>query len=213
MAPSRHGSSVAALEMGAVALRPPDPLRPSGAKQKGFALLHFLQYVAETYGPETERAFVESIPPSVRDHVDRRILTSAGWVPLELYTAGILWLVEHRHGGDPRAGIDLGFDLATRDIGAFFRVIMGFASPARIIGLGSRFWRSYFDTSELLVLGSGEGTVSAEVRGWPFDAPASYYELAGSLLAWLVASRAKAASIEKLAVLAPGRLLMEARWT
>ena len=78
--------------------------------------------------------------------------------------------------------------------------------------MSSRFWRSYFDRSEFVVVESGPGYLRAEVRDWPLTNAAVGYELGGALLAWLQASRASAPVLQRLAWLRPGVLFLDATW-
>ncbi|MEW6431384.1 MAG: hypothetical protein AB1730_07720 [Myxococcota bacterium] len=193
--------------------RSADPAAPSGVRIKGFTVVHLLDWLEETRGTEAVAGWVATLPDAVRPTVDRRALTSVGWLPIELYFHGVRHVVDTFHGGDVRGALHVGHAMASRDIGAFFRAAMRFASPTTVLSLSGRFWKSYFDQSELVVTGSTPKSCTAEIHGWPFNDPVSWHELGGSLVAWMEASRAQEVRLTHFEVAGPGLLRLEATWT
>ncbi len=187
-----------------------DPLVLSGGNMKGFALLH-LYDVMDTIAPTLAEEWRAQLPEPVRGKVDRRAFTSASWMPVEYYFHGVGWLAG-RLGAQPRGALDLGFQIASRDIGAFFRFVMSMASPATVLTLSGRFWRSYFDQSSMQSTLVGDNGAVCEVRDWPLRDDVSPHEMAGSLVAWIEASRAEEVRITKLEVTGPGHFTFGVRW-
>lgn len=195
---------------GGVSLGGLDVSKPSGANMKGFTVVHLMEHMdsLELDGSMTWR---QTLPPSVRPQVDRRLLTSVSWVAMELYYDGVRWLAD-RHFGGARGALNVGHALASRDINAFFRFIFSLASAPTVMSLGGRFWRSYFDRSSLQVLTSSANDVVGEVRDWPIYDEAALYELQGSLVAWIEASRAKDMRVTKFEVVSPTVISFAATW-
>lgn len=189
-----------------------DPASPTGARMKGFTVVHLLAWLEETRGAAAVTAWVDSLPEALRPLVDRRSLTSVGWLPIELYFHGVRHVVDTFHGGDARAALGIGHAMASRDIGAFFRAAMRFASPTTVLSLSGRFWRSYFDISALSVTGSTAKSCTAEIRHWPFNDPVAWHELGGSLVAWMEATRAQNVRLTRFEVAEPGLLRLDASW-
>lgn len=189
-----------------------NPAQPSGARMKGFALVHLLDWLKGQHGEAAVQQWTASLPEKLRATVDRRSLTSVGWIAIELYFNAIRFVVDTYSRGDPRGAIALGHTMANKDIGAFFRAAMSFASPTTVLSLSGRFWKSYFDQSELVVIDSTSRSCAAELRGWPFNDPVSWHELAGSLVAWMEASRASNVRITRFELLAPNQLRLDSAW-
>ena len=106
----------------------------------------------------------------------------------------------------------VGYDAASKDIGAFFRVVMKFASPTMSMQLSGRFWRSYFDKSSLHIVSSTAVSCSLEVRGWPLRDEHSLHEVCGSLMAWMTASRANEVRVSRFELTAADAFAMDAAW-
>ena len=86
-------------------------------------------------------------------------------------------------------------------------------SPSTVLGLSGRFWKSYFDQSSLNLLDSTPVSCAAEIRNWPLPDMTSLYEMAGSLIAWAEASRARDVRVTTLDVVRPGVMLLEMKWS
>jgi len=168
---------------------PVEVSRPCGGTMKGFALLHLMDSM-DAIGPDTVDVWRATLPPSAKAATDRKVITSVAWIPMEYYFDAVTWLTRRQHQG-PRGALALGHEMASRDIGAFFRFVLGFTTPATIVSLSGRFWKSYFSQSTLRVTDATERGCLAHVEGWPLADEVSAYELAGSLIAWMEASRAK----------------------
>ena len=184
--------------------------RPSGAQMKGFPLIHLLD-VMDAAGPEVASSWRATLPESVRPQTERKAITSVAWVPVELYFHGVSWLAKERHGG-VRGAIGIGHATATRDIGAFFRVVLGFTSPATILKMSGRFWKSYFTHSSLLVVSSSAHGCVTEIHDWPLRDEASLHEMAGSVIAWMEASRAKDVRVTAFERTSASSFRFEAQW-
>lgn len=189
---------------------PVDPSRPCGARMKGFGLVHLLDVMDER-DPLLAPAWRETLPLALRASTERRAVTSVAWIPIELYFHGVTWLAA-RDGGTRKALL-LGHQIASADIGAFFRFILSAASPAMVLGLSGRFWKSYFDRSALKVLSSTPTSCVAEISGWPLHDEISLHELAGSLVAWMEASRARDARLARFELVERDRLQLDASWS
>lgn len=181
-----------------------------GANMKGFALMHLFD-IMESVDPALPAEWCALVPERQRASVERRALTSSSWVPVEFYFHGVNWLAA-RLGQGPRAAVELGCRIASRDIGSFFRFVMSMASPATVLMLSGRFWRSYFDQSSMHATLVGDDGALCEVRDWPLRDETSPHEMAGSLIAWIEASRAKDVRVTRLEVTAPGHFTFAMRW-
>jgi len=190
---------------------PVDPARPSGAKMKGFPLLHLLDLMDQR-GPQVAAAWRATLPEALRASTERSALTSVSWVPVEFYFHGVTFLSQQQ-GAGARGALCVGHHTASQDIGAFFRFVLAMTSPATVLGLSGRFWKSYFDRSSLHVLSSTPTSVVVEARDWPLSDEHSLYEMAGSLVAWMEASRARNVCMPRLELTKPGILLIEANWS
>ncbi len=195
-----------------VRLRPFDASTLSGANMKGFALLHNLEAMKGARGEAYVREWQESLPASLAGYRDLRAVTSVGWLPVEAYFSSVAYRVEHEYAGDVRSAIRIGYENAQHDLGAFFRTAMSLASPATVMQLSGRFWRSYFDRGSLNILDSGPRHVSVEVREWPLADEVSIHELVGSLVAWMEAARAKDVRMTRFEVLRTGTYALEVTW-
>lgn len=190
---------------------PIDPARPSGARMKGFPLVHLLDLMDQT-GPELAATWRATLPLPVRASTERRSVTSVAWLPVELYFHGVEWLAAAKFHG-ARGGAQVGHHTASQDIGSFFRFVMSMTSPATVMQLSGRFWKSYFDVGSLHVIKSTSDSCVVEARDWPLHNETSLYEMAGSLVAWMEASRARDVRVSRLELVKPGCLLMEANWS
>jgi hypothetical protein len=194
-----------------VSYSPIDPARPCGARMKGFPLLHLLDLMDQT-GPGLAAEWRGTLPASLQASTERRAVTSVAWLPVEFYFHGVEWMATH-HYQNVRGGIQVGHFTASQDIGAFFRFVMSMTSPATVMQLSGRFWKSYFDVSSLHVIKSEPGMCIAEIRDWPLMNEASLYEMGGSLVAWMEASRAHDVRVPRLELIKPGVMALEARWS
>ncbi|MFO0598497.1 MAG: hypothetical protein U0228_24540 [Myxococcaceae bacterium] len=182
----------------------------SGTKMKGFTLLHLLDLIEKQ--PGGADAWRATLPESVRAQTERRAITSVAWLPMELYFHGVTWLTKQSPLG-VRHALSIGHAMAKQDIGAFFGFIMKFTSPTMVLGLSGRFWRSYFDASTLNVVASTATSVDAEIRDWPLRDEVSLHEMAGSLIAWMEASRAKNVRITRFERLSSSNFCVCASWS
>lgn len=189
---------------------PVDVGAPCGAKMKGFPLLHLLQLMDAT-GPEVANTWRATLPAAARPQTERQSITAVGWLPIELYFHGVDWLARTHQGG-VRGAIDIGHQSANKDIGAFFRIAMSFTSPATVMNVSGRFWKSYFDRSSLHVTNSGPNSCAAEVRDWPLRDEASLHEMAGSLVAWMEATRVTNVRMHRFELTKPGLFSLEVSW-
>ncbi len=194
-------------------LTPVDCARPSGAKMKGFGLLHLLDVIAETHGETAVAAWRATVPELQRREVERRALTSVGWIPMEYYFHAITWVTGTFHQGDLRQAIVLGHEVTRRDIGTLFRKAMSFASPFTVLKLSGRFWRGYFDQSKLVVRSTSKTSVVADVLEWPLQDAASLHELVGALACWMETTDARDVRLTRFELTAPGTVRLEASWS
>lgn len=185
----------------------------SGAQMKGFPLLHLLDVLEQARGGALADAWRATLPEAFRAKTERRAITSVSWLPIELYFHGVAWTGATLHGDRLRGSSIVGYQTASADIGAFFRFILSMASPTTVLGLSGRFWKSYFDVSTLTVTATGDRGCLAEVRDWPLRDDASLYEMVGSLVAWMEASRARDVRMTRFELLAPGNFVMECAWS
>ncbi len=194
-------------------LAPIDLGRPlSGARMKGFPLLHLFEVMGRSPDPSALERWRESLPEAHRAATDRRAITSITWLPIEYYFHAVAFAARALYGDGARHALRVGQDLARADIGAFFRFVLAMASPATVLNLSGRFWRSYFDVSSLTVTSQAARECTVEVRDWPLRDEVSLHELGGSLVAWMEASRAGDVRLERFELLEPGRLLVGCRW-
>ena len=114
---------------------------------------------------------------------------------------------------DLRKAIEFGHAMATRDIGAFFRAAMKFATAPTVFSLSGRFWRTYFDFGSLVMTTKNPPTADAELRDWPLMAEVAYYELAGSFVAWLEASKASNVRLSRLELTSASVLSLRLEWS
>ena len=185
----------------------------SGARMKGFPLLHLLNAMDQARGPGLADAWRATLPEALRANTDRRAVTSVAWIPIEYYFHGVGWLARELYGEGVRHAMRVGHQTAAADIGAFFRFVLAMASPSTVLSLSGRFWKSYFDQSTLTVTSSSAGQCVAEVRDWPLRDEVSLHEMAGSLVAWMEASRAKDVRMTRFELLGPGHFVLGCSWT
>jgi hypothetical protein len=196
-----------------VPLTPLDLSKPlSGAKMKGFPLLHLLDTFDAAPRPGLAAEWRASLPEQLRSSTERAAVTSVAWIPIEFYFHGVNFAAKALHGDDPRHAMKIGHHTASLDIGSFFRMVLSLASPATILSLSGRFWKSYFDVSRLTVKASGASSCAAEVSDWPLRDEVSLHEMAGSLVAWMEASRAKDVRMTRFELLAPGHFALDCSW-
>lgn len=200
-------AEIPTLKLGpGVQLAPVDFTKKSGVNLKGFALEALCNVAAERFGADVVESWKKLAG------VDLRAVTATAWFPLEYYYHLIEHLVTQRLHGDARGASEIGATTAKQEINAFFRFVLGFTTPTMVLGISSRFWRSYYDKTELKVVTSSANGVHVEVRDWPLMSEAVAYELAGSLSAWMEASRAKNVAITHLEYVSPGVLRVDASW-
>lgn len=193
---------------------PIDLTQPAcGAKMKGFPLLHLLDAMEAARGPEMAQAWRASLPQEIREKTERRAVTSVSWLPIEYYFHGVAWTARELLGPGARHVLRIGHQTAVADIGAFFRFVLSMASPATVLNLSGRFWKSYFDQSTLKVVTSTPNSCTAEVNGWPLRDEESLHEMAGSLVAWMEASRARDVKFSQFELVEPGHFVVEAGWS
>lgn len=193
-------------------LKPIDLTRLSGGRMKGFSLLQLFDTVEALHGPEVVQSWREALPAGSRAQVDRKALTSVAWVDVELYYHLVTHVVDTRFSGDPRHAMALGAAVAAKEIGTFFKVVLGFTTPAMVLSLSGRFWRSYFDRGELKVRESKGNQVQVQLRDWPLHDAVSLHELVGSLVQWMESSRGKDVRLSLVELIAPGCLDIAASW-
>ncbi|MBL8909138.1 MAG: hypothetical protein JNM17_00405 [Archangium sp.] len=183
----------------------------SGAKMKGFPLIHLLDLM-DHEGPEVAAEWRATLPEDVRAATERRAITSVAWVPFEYYFHGVGWLAQRR-GRGIRGAMEIGHHTANLDIGAFFRFVLAFASPSTVVSLSGRFWKSYFDRSTLHIVSSTPHSCEVEIRDWPLRDEASVHEMAGSLVAWMEAGRAKNMRITQFERASASLFRLSAEWS
>ncbi len=196
-----------------VRLTPIDLTAPlSGAKMKGFPILHLLDSLDAGPRPGLAAEWRASVPELHRSSIDRAAITSVSWLPIEYYFHGVGFAAKALHGEGVRHAMKVGYHTANLDIGRFFRMVLAFASPATILSLSGRFWKGYFDVSKLSVKSTGANSCSADVTEWPLRDEVSMHEMAGSLVAWMEASRAKDVRMTRFELLAPGHFALDCSW-
>jgi len=177
----------------------PSPL--SGGHIKGFTAQHMLNVMRELQGEGAPRAFAETLPDELKRYVVDGEVLAIAWVPVELYYAGVRHVAQHLGGDLRQAAQEVGRRIARKDIGAFFKMVLGFTSPAMVIGMSGRFWHTFFDFGALTLREKGEGWGKAVVEGWLLTADeTSLYELGGGFVEWLSTSRAKNPRLDEVTV-------------
>ncbi len=192
--------------------RRPDLSKPCGGKAKGFTVTGILEQVGAKYGPSVVAEFARTLPDEFRVPIESKLLLPSTWVPMELYFAVVQFLVERFHAGDPKAAIELGRWSASENIGTFFKAVLAFTSPAMVINLSGRFWKSYYDVGELKVVVNEPGRVVASLTGWPYDDEVTVNELGGSFLAYLEKSRGKDVKLVEAGPIEPGALRFDVHY-
>ncbi len=180
----------------------PDPEKLLGGKARGFTVTNQHAYIKEKYGVAAYDELVASLPKSMAEPIANRQVLAVSWVPIEMYYAGIQFLVRRFHGGHPFAARGIGHDLASKDIGVIYRAALSFMTPSMIIGLSGRFWSNYFDRGTLKVHKTEPGRVWGALEHWPYTDDITANEIGGSLLAWLEHCRAKNVALVEMQVIA-----------
>ena len=183
-----------------------DPTRPCGERLKGFSFQALISACNARYGPEAFASW------ATKYQLDARAISTSATVPVEYCFSLAETVVNERHGGDPQAAAGLGSECATREINAVFRFVLGFTSPTTLLQLGSRFWRQYYDRSELVVVESLGDSVRLELRGWALMNACAAYVHCGAMLQWLLCCRAPGARFTTLEFASPGLLKLSAAW-
>lgn len=200
-------ASVPTLEVSpGVTLSPLDLSKPSGLHVKGFSFFTLRDVSAARYGAQEFERW------AVANRIDTRAVTAASWVPAEHYYSLVETLLARHHGGDPREAAPLADECARQEISGAYRFVLSFTSPLMVLRLSSRFWRQYYDRSELMVTESVGASLHAEVRHWPVMTATAAYFLCGAALAWLRASRAPDIVFTRLKYSAPALLELSAAW-
>lgn len=194
------------------ARRRPDLGAPCGGKAKGFTVTGLLDQVSAKYGPQVVTDFAQTLPEEHRGPIESRLLLPASWVPMELYFAVVQYLVDRFHGGDAKAAVELGRWAASGNIGSFFKAVLAFTSPAMVISMSGRFWKSYYDVGRLEVVVNEPGRVVGELSQWPYDDEVTVNELGGSFLAYLEKSRGKNPRLVEAGPVSPGTLRWDLRY-
>lgn len=189
-----------------LALVPIDLGMKSGINLKGFSLQALCEVASAQFGA----AFVDAWKQRV--NLDLRVVTATTWFPLEYYYHLIEHCVATQYGGDASRAVEIGVLTAKREINAFFRFVLAFTTPSMVLGLSARFWRSYYDKTDLVIVETKGDSLRAEIRGWPLMNAAAAYEVSGAMFAWLESSRAKNVRLTKLEFIAPGLLSLHASW-
>ena len=189
-----------------VQLAPVDVTKPSGVRIKAFSLLALEEVTTAKFGAGVVAEWRKSVA------FDFASMTATAWIPVEYRYHLVEFLVARYFDGDPHRASELGSLVGKKEINGFFRFVMQFTSPSLVLGMSSRFWRSYYDRSEFAVVESGPGFVHAEIRDWPLTNAAVAYELAGALREWLLASRANDLKVVRLAWVKQGLLRLESVW-
>lgn len=194
-----------------VPLRPADLTQLTGERMKGFSLLKLLEVLNEAEPGSADR-WRSTLPAALRGLCDPRLITSVTWVPIELYYSAVAF---HTHGKPDvaAAAFELGLNTARREIGAFFRFVLGLTSPATVLQLSGRFWRSYYDTSRMVVTASSDHGCTARIENWSLTDAPGLHELSGALVAWMEAGRAKDVRQTRLELCAPRTLEVDATWS
>lgn len=207
----RFDASVAPMtNPGGVELRELDPSSLSGARMKGFALLHLLELM-DREDPAHGDTWRALWPAPHRERLARDTLRASTWLPVEYYFHGVGWLAKRR--GGLREAIAIGHASTTADISAFFRFVASMASTATVLALAQRFWGSYFDRSTLHVTTVGTTSAVVEVRDWPLPHDAvSLHEVAGAFLAFSDASRAQDLRVTRVELTRPGLFTYAVTW-
>jgi len=201
------GSAIPELEVPVgVQLSPVDVTRPSGVRIKAFSLLALEEVATARFGAPVVAEWRKSVD------FDFAAVTATTWIPVEYRYHLVEFLVARSFDGDARRASEIGSLVGKKEINGFFRFVMQFTSPSLVLGMSSRFWRSYYDRSEFVVVESGPGFCHAEIRDWPLTSAAVAYELAGALREWLLASRANDLRVVRLAWLQNGLLRLESVW-
>ncbi len=178
----------------------PDPNRLLGGKARGFTVINMLAYLKEKYGEIAMNEFVASLPEAMRQPIADRQVLAVSWVPIEMYYAGVQFMVRRYHGNHPFAARAIGHALASKDIGVIYRAALSFMTPAMIINLSGRFWSNYFDRGALKALKTEPGRVSGVLDHWPYTDDVTANEIGGSLMAWLEHCRAKNVALVEMQV-------------
>jgi hypothetical protein len=180
----------------------PDPNRLLGGKARGFTVTNMLAYMKDKYGQPAVDEFTASLPKQMGDQIASRQVLAVSWVPIEMYYAGVQFMVRRFHGNHPFAARGIGHDLASKDINIIYRAALAFMTPAMIISLSGKFWSGYFDRGQLKVHKAEKGRVWGALEGWPYTDDVTANEIGGSLLAWLEHCRAKNVALVEMQVIA-----------
>lgn len=181
-----------------------------GAQMKGFAILHLME-VMDRDDPALWDEWRSLWPAQHQLALQRRAVSPSVWLPMEYYFHGVGWLAERR--GGVREAIAIGHEITEADISTFFRFVASMASPATVLALAPRFWRSYFDHSTVHVTPVGTQSAVVEIRDWPLlNDAVSLHELAGSFFAFSDASRAKDLRVTRVELTRPGQFTFALSW-
>lgn len=184
----------------------PDLSKPCGGKAKGLTVTGILGNIAAKHGQAVVDDFAATLPEEWRTPISKNLLLPSSWVPMELYFTAVQFLVDRFHRGDPKAALQIGHDAAAENIGAFFKAVLSFTSPAMVITMSGRFWKSYYDVGELKAVVNEKDRVVGELSRWPYDDEVTVNELAGSFLAYLEHSRGRDVKLLSAGPVASGTL-------
>jgi hypothetical protein len=173
---------------------------------KGFTVVNMVAHIRDVYGQPALDQFYAELPATLAEPLKNNTVVSVAWVPLEMYYAGVQFLVKHFHGGSPLGARKVGHALASKDLGTIYKAVLRFTSPATVVSLSGRFWNDYFDRGKLQAQKLEKNRVAGTLSQWPFTDEITANEIAGSLLAWLEHSNARKVRMVEMAPTGPDTL-------
>ncbi|MBK7399586.1 MAG: hypothetical protein IPJ34_25840 [Myxococcales bacterium] len=165
------------------------------AQIKGSAFREFLRWYRERFGDTRVRALTSALPPEIRRQIDPSAdafgILASTWYPAPiihaLCDAVVAGLDERQQSALAREASRVLMDATLRGLYRF--LFEQLASPARIVMLAPRIWRTYFDsgerTTEIVSAARHDGVIQNWRGHHPFlcavqvHATTSLYEAAG----------------------------------
>lgn len=141
----------------------------AGDKIKGTCIRSVLGFLSERELLETA---IGGLRPRSRAAFDESTVLASNWYPADAYI-DLLDSVARCAGAEGELLLlRLGKQIVKDGLSTVYRIFLTVDSPSLAVTRGHFLWRTYFQSSELKLLGSGDGSAEYEVRGEERTSPA-----------------------------------------
>jgi hypothetical protein len=175
-------------------------------------VFHNLKAAAvQKHGAEAWRRVEAALPPESRPCFEARSRLPVAWLPAVHYARALALLTAQLGRGLPEEAVEWGRLRATLDINAFFKFVLGFASPDLVLQLASTIWGQYANFGPLAVQRVPGRGADAQVQ-MPLADPFLLHDLGGAMLAFLAHSKARNPRLTRCTFAPPATLSWVIAW-